>query len=191
MSRSATSTCFAGKFADAAAAIETALRLDPKLFRRLTGLWPASSSISTATMIGRSRRWNAPAKMRRASARSLFRLPRPMRGSAASPMLASRVSSRHSISAQLYVHCSRPDQLEAFSQRQRPDFPVERCAKRAFPEWPFGFSADEQVPDEWRGDCAPRLGPHAARTRRTRVARAAANQPGRKGGVPDFETVLY
>ena len=94
-------------------------------------------------MIGRSRPWNAPARMRRGPSTFWLPLPRLTQAQVASLMLAPRwLKALKSLPTILPLQQSGSNG-RTFANAKDLTFLVDALRAAGLPEWPFSFSADE------------------------------------------------
>ena len=180
---------FAGKFTEAAAAIDIALKLDPNLS-------PADREVAGFVFFfnGENDRAIATLERARADAPGAVNI---LVALAAAYARAGRISDARAAVAegiqvpQQFFPFSNPDRLGALSQRQRPDIPYRRPARGRPPRMAFQLLRRRTRPAGWRGDCAARAGPHVAGTHRARVPDDDADRPGRQDRVPVVKTVPH
>ena len=132
-------------------------------------------------MIGRSRPWNAPARMRRAPSTSWLRSLRPTRGPVAWPTLAPRWPKASDFLPIILPLQPSGSTGAHFRNAKDLTFLVDALREAGLPEWPFSFSADEH--DRLNGDAIARLvlGHTLQGHIEPGFAGADANRPGRQG----------
>ena len=180
----------AGQFAEAAAAIDTALKLDPNLS-------PADRVVAGLVFFfnGENDRAIAILERARADAPGAVNI---LVALAAAYARAGRISDARAAVAEgirtppnYTFPCSHPDQLGALSQRQRPDIPRRRPARGRPPRMAVQLLRRRTRPAGWRGNCAARARPHVAGTHRAGVPDNDADRPGRQDRVPIVKTVPH